>query len=47
MYDSVNELAKKTNDPDLAFTLEKIGYAGLTKEELKVLQEQKDRAKID
>lgn len=46
-YDSVNELAKKTKDPDLAFTLEKMGYSGLSKEELKELQRQKNKRQIE
>ena len=46
-YETVNQLAKKTKDKDLAYTLEKIGYSGLSKEEIKELQRQKDKVKLD
>ncbi len=46
-YESVSELAKKTKDPDLAHTLEQIGFTGLTREEVKAIKEEKDREKID
>jgi len=46
-YETVNQLAKKTKDKDLAYTLEKIGYSGLSKEEIKEIQRQKDKVKLD
>jgi hypothetical protein len=47
LHDSVNELARKTKDKDLARTLDAIGYSGMTKEEMMEIKKNAERAKID
>ena len=47
LHDSVNELARKTKDKDLARTLDAIGYSGMTKEEMMEIKKNAERGKID